>query len=193
MPAAELPTLPSSLHFDLALICRLLPQPTQIYARSVSPATSRSADCVERLTTHPFAPAFTASSLRVASLILEYIALPQLRRPSKRSSCNCRTPSCYVAIPTFHDNRTGTIACFILFRCSVFLSHRKRSCRPGILSKSDVCSDSWSIKSRLSFKFPHFEPCGASPRCARPAGRKKIQAFGGGLKIPVVATDAYRV
>ena len=116
----------AALAFDLTLICRLLPQPAKIYARSALPAIPRYADYAERLTTHPFASAFTTSSLWVVPLISPgtIVALrgywsispykSQLMRPSKRPSCSCRTPSCYVAIPTLHDDRTDTFACFIL-------------------------------------------------------------------------------
>ena len=79
MPRAPLPLeagsrlantdIAAALAFDLTLICRLLPQPAKIYARSALPAIPRYADYAERLTTHPFALAFAASSLLAASLI----------------------------------------------------------------------------------------------------------------------------
>ena len=57
--------------------------------------------------------------------LLEHIALARLGHPGKRLSDNCRTLSRYVAISTGHGKRTGTIACSILNRCSVFLPHTK--------------------------------------------------------------------
>ena len=84
---------------------------------------------------------------------------------SSRSSCNCETPSCNVAIQAFHDSRTDTIACFILNRCSVFPQHRKRRClRHSLVSCAPARCP---VKYRRSLKTIYF---GASPRRAGPAG-----------------------
>ena len=47
---------------------------------------------------------------RRTARLLEHITLSHMRRPGRRSSCSFITLSCYVAIPTLHDNRTDTIA-----------------------------------------------------------------------------------
>ena len=158
-----MPTLPSSWRFDLTLICRLLPQPTQICARFASPATSRSANYADRLTTHLFAFAFTASSLRTTSLISSgtIVALRSCWStspchswggcPRNRSSCNCRTPSCYVAIPAPHGNRTDPVASFILNRLQGASPKQKTALPAGHPLKSVACSGSlvYQISAKL--------------------------------------------
>ena len=188
-----MPTLPSSRCFDQTLISRLLRQPTQICARSALPATLLEVrglcaaldDTLIRVRLHRRLPVDRVPDIlgddRRTARLLEHIAFSQLRRPSKRSSCNCRTPPCNVAIPTHHDNRTDTIACFILNRYSVFLPDRKRSCRRGILSKSVACSGPprWSIKSRRSLKFLTFSlPFPALPTLSLEIPLPKQDFFG---------------
>ena len=127
---------------------------------------------------------------RRTAQLLEHIALSQLMHPSNRSSCNCRTSSCYVAIPTLHDNRTDTIARFTLNRLQ-YVSPTQKTAMPVMYPLKECRVEPWprwSIKSRRNSKFPHFEPAGRVP----PAG-KFPQAFLGGLKTPVVVTGAYRV
>ena len=103
--------------FDLALLCRLLPQPTQISARPTSLPTSRSTVCAERLTTYPFVFAFTASSLLNVSLISlgttvtarlnirahRLVADSQLRCPSNRSSW--QLPKSFLQSRSFKPSR----------------------------------------------------------------------------------------